>query len=102
VVERREEIGLLRTLGASSRQLAALLFGETLLVSVLGGIAGWAIGNAAALLVRGGSFGGSGALQPLLLPVAVALAGAVAVVGTLGPLRMALRVEPAGVLRGNP
>ena len=102
VVERREEIGLLRTLGASSRQLAALLFGETLLVSITGGIAGWAIGNAAALLVRGGSFGASGALQPLLLPIAVALAAAVAVVGTLGPLRMALRVEPAGVLRGSP
>ena len=101
VVERRVEIGLLRSIGASSRQLAALLFGETLLVSIAGGILGWAVGNAAALLVRGESFGAAGAMQPLLLPIAVALSAAVAFLGTLGPLRMALNVEPATVLRGT-
>ena len=101
VVGRRVEIGLLRSLGASARQLAALLFGETLLVSIAGGVLGWGIGNAAALLVRGESFGAEGAMQPLLLPVAIALAAAVALLGTLGPLRMALRIQPATVLRGT-
>jgi putative ABC transport system permease protein len=100
VMERRVEIGLLRSIGASSRQLAALLFGETLLVSSLGGVLGWAAGSGAALLVRGESFGAVGAMRPLLLPVAVVLAIAVATLGTLGPLRLAIRVEPATVLRG--
>ena len=101
VVARRVEIGVLRAVGASSRQLAALLFGETLLISIAGGVLGWALGSAAALLIHGGSFGGSGAVQPLLLPVAVLLAIAVAALGTFGPLRLALRIEPATVLRGS-
>jgi hypothetical protein len=36
VVERRVEIGLLRSLGATARQLAALLMAETALVSLAG------------------------------------------------------------------
>jgi ABC-type antimicrobial peptide transport system permease subunit len=39
-------------------------------------------------------------LQPLLLPVALLLALVVATLGTLGPLRVALRLDPATVLRG--
>jgi len=100
VVERRVEIALMRSLGATSRQLGALLFGETLLVAALGGTLGWAIGSLAARLVRGGSFGAGGAVHPLLLPVAVLLAIGVATLGTLGPLRVALSIEPARVLRG--
>jgi putative ABC transport system permease protein len=100
VVERRVEIALMRSLGATSRQLGALLFGETLMVAALGGVVGWALGSLAARLVHGGSFGASGAARPLLLPVAVLLAILVATLGTLGPLRVALRIEPARVLRG--
>jgi putative ABC transport system permease protein len=100
VVERRVEIALMRSLGASSRQLGALLFGETLLVAVLGGALGWVVGSVLARLVHGGSFGAGGTIHPLLLPVAVLLAAGVATLGTLGPLRMALRIEPAQVLRG--
>ena len=102
VVERGADIGLLRSLGASSRQLAALLMGETVLVSLAGGATGWLLGSLAAAAVRGRTFGEGGMLEPLLLPLALALALAVAIIGTLGPLRMALRLDPATVLRGNP
>ena len=101
VVERRVEIALMRSLGASSRQLGALLFGETLMVAALGGALGWGAGSLAALLVHGGSFGAGGTIHPMLLPVAVLLAAGVATLGTLGPLRVALRIEPARVLRGS-
>ena len=101
VVERSVEIGLLRSLGATSRQLAALLVGETALVSLAGGAAGWLLGSLAAAAVRGRTFGEGGVLEPLLLPLALTLALAVALVGTLGPLRMALKLDPATVLRGQ-
>jgi putative ABC transport system permease protein len=102
VVERGVEIGLLRSLGATSRQLAALLMGETALVSLAGGAAGWLIGSLAAAMVRGRTFGAGSVFEPLLLPLALALALAVAFLGTLGPLRMALRLDPSTVLRGQP
>jgi putative ABC transport system permease protein len=96
------EIGLLRSLGATSRQLAALLMGETVLVSLAGGAAGWALGSLAAALVRGRTFGEGSVLEPILLPLALSVALAVAFLGTLAPLRMALRLDPSTVLRGQP
>jgi len=100
VVERSVELGLLRSLGASARQIAALLLGETMLISLAGGALGWAIGSLGAAAIRGQTFGAAAPPQLILLPVALALALAVAFLGTLGPLRLALRLDPAAVLRG--
>ena len=100
VVERRVELGLLRSLGAAPRQVAALLLGETLLVSVLGGVLGWLLGSFGAVAIRGHTFGAAAPLQPLLLPVSLALAIGVGVLGTLAPLRAAMRIDPARALRG--
>lgn len=101
VVERRVELSLMRALGASQRQLAALVFGETLVVSSAGGLLGWLLGSLAAALIRGDTFGAGSSARPLLLPVALVLALAVAILGTLVPLRIAQSLEPAGVLRGQ-
>jgi len=100
VVERSVELALLRSLGAGARGIATLLLGETALVALAGGVLGWLVGSVASLAIRGGSLGGAPTLQPLLLPVALVLALVVATLGTLGPLRVALRLDPATVLRG--
>jgi putative ABC transport system permease protein len=99
VVERSTELALLRAIGASPRQLAGLLLGETALVSVCGGVAGWALGSLAADAMRGAA-AGAVPFQPVLLPVALAIALVVGVLGTLAPLRLALRLDPARLLHG--
>ncbi len=100
VVERAREFGLMRAMGATSGQLATLLLAETLLVSLLGGALGWVLGTGAAALIRGDAFAAPASAQPLLLPAALAVAAGVALAGTLGPLRLALRLDPVEVLRG--
>lgn len=100
VMERGVEIGLLRSLGATSRQLGALLMGETALVSLAGGALGWLLGSLAAAAVRGQTFGQGGSFELLLLPLSLGLGLGVAFLGTLGPLRVALGLDPATVLRG--
>jgi putative ABC transport system permease protein len=100
VVERSTELGLLRALGAAAPQIAALLLGETLLIALPGGALGWVLGSAGAALIRGGTFGSHGTAHPLLLPLALALSVVIALLGTLGPLRLALRMDAATVLRG--
>jgi putative ABC transport system permease protein len=101
VVERRVELALLRSLGATPRQLAALLLGETLLVAVAGGVLGWALGAVTAGAIRSEAFGGNAELPTALLPFALLLALAVGIAGTWGPLKIALRLDPAAVLRGQ-
>jgi putative ABC transport system permease protein len=101
VVERRTELALLRSLGAGPAQLAALLFGETALVALAGGGLGWWLGAVLATVIHGQTFGVAAPIQPLLLPFALLLAGLVALAGTLGPLRLALSLDPAAVLRGQ-
>ena len=100
VVERSVELALLRSLGATPRAIAVLLLGETALVSLAGGLLGWVLGSAGAAAVRGQTFGASHAAEPLLLPVALVLSLIVALLGTLGPLRLALGINPAAALRG--
>jgi putative ABC transport system permease protein len=100
VVERAREFGLMRALGANSSQLAVLLLAETLLVSLAGGSLGWLAGTGAAAAIRGDAFAAPVAAQPLLLPAALLVASAIAVAGTLAPLRVALRLDPVEVLRG--
>lgn len=100
VVERSVELGLMRALGASTSQIAVLLLGETVLVSLPGGAMGFWLGAAAAAAIRGQTFGTASPIQPLLLPLALVLSLALAVLGTLAPLRFALRLDPAAVLRG--
>ncbi|TMQ56440.1 MAG: ABC transporter permease [Candidatus Eisenbacteria bacterium] len=100
VVERAVELGLMRALGASAGQIAVLLLGETVLVSLAGGALGFWLGAIAAVAIRGHTFGTASPVQPLLLPLALVLSLALAFLGTLAPLRLALRVDPATVLRG--
>jgi len=100
VVERGVELGLMRALGASAQQIAALLLGETVLVSMLGGALGFWLGTAFAAAIRGHTFGTASPIQPLMLPLALVLSLVLAILGTLAPLRLALRLDPATVLRG--
>jgi len=100
VVERSVELALLRSLGATPHAIAVLLLGETALVSLAGGLLGWLLGSAGAAAVSGQTFGASHAAEPLLLPVALVLSLAVALIGTLGPLRLAIGINPAVALRG--
>ena len=100
VVERARELALLAAIGAGPPQIAGLLLAETLLVALAGGGLGWLVGSALAGLIRGGTFATGAAPQALLLVPALVLALALGAIGTLGALRLALRLDPAAVLRG--
>jgi putative ABC transport system permease protein len=106
VTARRRELGLLRAVGATPRQLRRLVLGEALLVATLATLPGGLLGavTAATLshwLARAG-------LAPAGLPARfaswpiAAAAGAcvlVGLLGALGPARRAGRIRPAEALR---
>jgi len=101
VLERRSEIGLMKALGASSRAVGSFFLAEQLLLALIGGIAGYAIGLGLARVLGIGIFGIAPAIRLILFPVVLVLAAVVALLGSLVPLGHASRVEPALVLRGE-
>jgi putative ABC transport system permease protein len=104
VLERRGEIGLMRSLGASKGAIALLFYAETGLLAIFAGTLGYLAGSGLAAWLGARIFRGDGGtpeaiLIPVLLPVVVALALAVAIGGSTPSIRAALRVNPSAILR---
>jgi len=101
VLERRSEIGLMKALGASRRAVGSFFVAEQLLLALVGGIAGYAIGLELARVLGIGIFGIAPTVRLILFPIVLVLAAVVALLGSLVPLERASRVDPAPVLRGE-
>ncbi len=104
VLERRGEIGLMRSLGASKAAIALLFYSETGLLAIFAGTLGYLAGSGLAAwlgarIFRGDSGSPEAILIPVLLPVVVALALAVAIGGSTPSIRAALRMNPSAILR---
>jgi putative ABC transport system permease protein len=100
MAERGPEIALMKAMGADRFQISAIFMGETLVISLLGGLAGYLIGDQLAQLISQSVFN-STIVSPLwLFPTALISAFLVAVAGSLAPLRRALLIEPVRVLKG--
>lgn len=94
MVRRSGEIALMKALGADSRQIALLLLGEVILLSLLGGCAGYLLGQQLAELVSTSVFNSSLTSPAWLFATSMISAFTVALLGSLVPLRRALLIEP--------
>ncbi len=104
VLERRGEIGLMRSLGASKAAIATLFYAESGLLAVIAGTVGYFAGSVLAWWLGRRIFSGDGTtpvLDLVLLPIVVALALAVAIAGATPSIRSALNTDPSSTLRGG-
>ncbi len=100
MAERSPEIALMKAVGADRLQITAIFLGETLIVSVAGGIVGYLLGDQLATIISHSVFN-SAIKSPLwLLPTAIVSALVVALAGSIAPLRRAFLIEPVKVLKG--
>jgi len=98
VLERRSEIGLRRSLGATRRHIGIQFVAESLLLSAAGGVAGVALGACVAA-VYGSSRGWQIVLPPTVLGGGVLVALGVGAVAGLYPALRAARLAPVEALR---
>ncbi len=98
VLERRPEIGLRRALGARAVHIAVQFLGESVLLSLLGGICGIALG-AAATAGYASSQGWIVVVPVLAVAGGVAIALALGALAGLYPAIRAARLAPAAALR---
>ena len=101
VSERRKEIGLRKALGASDGSIRAEFLGEGLFLGLLGGILGAILGFIFAQVVSVNVFGSSITFQPLLVPAAVLVSMIIAAASCLLPIKRAVAIDPAIVLKGE-
>jgi len=101
VSERRREIGLRKALGASDGSIRVEFLGEGVFLGMLGGVLGAILGFVFAQVVSVNVFGSSITFQPLLLPVTVLVSVIIAAVSCLMPIKRAVAIDPAIVLKGE-
>ncbi|MEO3763164.1 FtsX-like permease family protein [Streptomyces sp. B5E4] len=97
VLDRRRELGMLRLIGSTRRQVLGMIRWEGLLVGVAGLVLGGAIAAATLVPMVRGITGGDPYLPPLTVAAFTAGAVGLGLLGTVLPARAALRrTEPAG------
>lgn len=101
VIERRREIGLMKSLGAEGWRIASIILGEALALSAVAIPAGFLLGLALAQAVGLSVFDTAVSFHPSVVPVVIISAGLLALTASLMPVRRALSIEPAIILRGE-
>jgi putative ABC transport system permease protein len=101
VLERRAEIGLFKSLGASDARVATIFLLEAFVVGLLGGLAGYFAGSLMARRLGVVVFGIPAEINWVILPGALALALVVTLAGSALPLLGGLRLLPVAALRNE-
>lgn len=99
VSQRRNEIGLHKALGASSRAIGAEFTVESAIYGLIGGLFGTAIGYALARILCVTVFDRALGFNWLLGIASLMLSMLIAVIASIPPVRRATRIDPAIVLR---
>lgn len=101
VLERRGEIGIMKAIGATNSIVAGIFLAEQMMLAITGGAIGFLLGAGLARVLGASVFGTPAPPRMILLPVALGLAAIVAILGSLIPLRRAVQLDPAPILRGE-
>ncbi len=101
IFERRQEVGLMKALGAGNFAVAALFFAESTLLALFGGLIGFFAGSWLAHRIGRAIFDSQITIQPVLFPVIMAIAVIVTFAGSTAAIRRAVKFDPVFALRGD-
>ena len=101
VMERAQEIGLLKAIGAKDRSITGVVMTEILITALIGFAAGYGMGFGFAQLIGRSVFGSAIEMNTKVIPIVAGLIALVTLAGSLPAIRMVLRLKPAEVLHGG-
>ena len=101
ILERRQEVGLMKSLGAGNSAVASLFLTEAAFLAIAGGLIGFLAGAVLAHRIGQRIFGSAIVVHPVVLAVVLFAAVLVTFLGSAGAVRKAMQFDPAVVLRGD-
>jgi putative ABC transport system permease protein len=101
VMERANEIGLLKALGAQDGAVSVLALTEILITGAIGGAVGYFAGLGFARIIGETVFGAAIDIKPMVIPLVAALVFVVTLAGSIPSIRLLLSLRPAEVLHGR-
>jgi putative ABC transport system permease protein len=99
-VERKNDVGLMKAIGGSIRRVVRLFLTEAILLGVVGGLIGSAIGIVVSIWLGKAVFGVAAQPRWIVYPVSVTLTVLVSIASAF-PLRRLASIRPASVFRGE-
>jgi putative ABC transport system permease protein len=104
IYERTRELGMMRAIGTSRRQVRQMIRYESVITALIGGVFGLVIGVVGAMLVTTLALSGSGYVQSFPIGTLLVLLLVAALAGVLAaqlPARRAARLDVLGALTGE-
>lgn len=101
VIERSQEIGLLKAIGAFDVPIILLVLLEILITGALGGVAGYFMGVGFAQVIGMSVFGSTIEVAQMVIPIVAVLVLLVTVIGSIPAMRYLLQLKPTEVLHGK-
>ncbi len=101
VMERSQEIGLMKAIGAHNPAIIGLVLTEVMCTAVIGGILGFYAGIGFAQIIGHSVFNASISIRPMVVPVVGVLVALVTLIGSVPAIRMLLNLRPTEVLHGR-
>jgi len=101
IMERQQEIGIMRSLGATNSAIALLFALEAIVLALIGGGIGFATGSLLSQQLGMSVFQTVITPRPLLIPFVLLASVAVTLAGSWSAIRRAVRFDPAAVLRSH-
>ena len=101
VMERSNEIGLLKAIGAKDSAISGIVLTEIVLTGIVGAVIGYFVGFGFAQIIGHTVFGSSIEMKAMVIPIVAMLTVAVTLAGSIPAIRMLLRLRPAEVLHGR-
>ena len=101
VIERKKEIGLMKSIGAQNSKIITLFLSEAAIIGILGGFIGFIIGIILSQFIGLSVFNTTISPRLEVFPIVLAISFGVTLLASIFPVRRATKVEPAIVLRGE-
>src|SRR5262245_48378554 len=101
ILERRQEVGLMKSLGAGNLAVAALFLTEAGFLALAGGLAGFVAGAFLAHRIGHSIFGSFIVVHSVILAIVIFAALLVTFLGSVGAVRKAMKFDLAVVRRGD-